>query len=141
MDAVRALCLKFPAKYCTMLEFLATNLREEGGYEFKKSLIEGIFDIIHAIPESKESAFEHLCEYIEDCEFTRLAVRILYILGEEGPHMPKPESYIRYIYNRTILETANIRAAAISALAKFAVVCSGSMRSSCKVLISRYEEH
>lgn len=27
----------------------------------------------------------HLCEFIEDCEHTSLAVRILHLLGKEGP--------------------------------------------------------
>jgi coatomer protein complex subunit gamma len=53
-DAIRALCLKFPGKQVMMLQFLATSLRDEGGYEFKRAVVEGMFDIISAIPESKD---------------------------------------------------------------------------------------
>lgn len=67
------------------------------------------------------SALAHLCEFIEDCEFTKLAVRILHLLGVEGPKTPHPTKYIRYIYNRVVLENAVVRAAAVTALAKFGV--------------------
>lgn len=66
-------------------------------------------------------ALAHLCEFIEDCEFTRLAVRILHLLGQEGPQTSQPTKYIRYIYNRVVLENAVVRAAAVTALAKFGV--------------------
>lgn len=66
-------------------------------------------------------ALAHLCEFIEDCEFTKLAVRILHALGVEGPKTPHPTKYIRYIYNRVVLENALVRAAAVTALAKFGV--------------------
>ena len=55
VDAIRTLCLKFPNKHLMMLQFLANSLRDEGGYEFKRALVEGIFDIVSTIPESKES--------------------------------------------------------------------------------------
>lgn len=144
VDAIRALCLKFPLKHGMMLQFLASCLRDEAGYESKKAVVEGIFDIIQAIPECKEAALGHLCEFIEDCEFTRLAVRILFLLGEEGPKMKQPTKFIRYIYNRTILENAPVRAAAVSALAKFAIKRTESvskefeeMKESIKILLNR----
>ncbi|KAK5015442.1 coatomer subunit gamma, partial [Cryomyces antarcticus] len=92
-----------------------------GGYEFKRSVVESIFDLIKFVPESKEDALAHLCEFIEDCEFTKLAVRILHLLGMEGPNTAQPTKYIRYIYNRVVLENAIVRAAAVTALAKFGV--------------------
>lgn len=137
VEAIRALCLKFPSKQNMMLQFLANSLRDEGGYEYKKAIVEGIFDIISAIPESKDAALSHLCEFIEDCEFSRLAIRILHVLGEEGPTMPTPTKYIRYIYNRTILENASIRAAAVSALAKFATAIGGETKRQIKILLNR----
>ncbi|KAK2709187.1 hypothetical protein QYM36_012998 [Artemia franciscana] len=65
----------------------------------------------------------YLCEFIEDCEHTSLAVRILYLLGQEGPRVKDPRRYIRYIYNRTQLENFAVRAAAISTLARFGALC------------------
>lgn len=121
VDAIRSLCLKFPTKQVTMLGFLSGVLRDEGGYEFKRAVVEAIFDMIHFISDCKETALAHLCEFIEDCEFTKLSVRILHVLGSEGPKMTTPQKYIRYIYNRVILENAIVRAAAVNALAKFGV--------------------
>ena len=37
-----------------MLSFMSNALRDEGGYDFKQAIVEGIFDIISAIPESKD---------------------------------------------------------------------------------------
>lgn len=48
-------------------------------------------------------------------------MRILHLLGVEGPKTPQPTKYIRYIYNRVVLENALVRAAAVTALAKFGV--------------------
>ncbi|KAF1344776.1 adaptin N terminal region-domain-containing protein [Delphinella strobiligena] len=121
IEAVRTLCLKFPSKQAGMLAFLSSSLREEGSYDFKSSVVEAIFDLIKFVPESKEDALSHLCEFIEDCEFTKLAVRILHLLGTEGPKTAQPTKYIRYIYNRVVLENAIVRAAAVTALAKFGV--------------------
>ncbi|KXJ94199.1 adaptin N terminal region-domain-containing protein [Microdochium bolleyi] len=121
VEAIRTLCLKFPSKQAGMLTFLSGILRDEGGYEFKRAVVESMFDLIKFVPDSKEEALAHLCEFIEDCEFTKLAVRILHLLGLEGPKTSQPTKYIRYIYNRVVLENAIVRAAAVTALAKFGV--------------------
>ncbi|KAL9619821.1 MAG: hypothetical protein Q9160_005561 [Pyrenula sp. 1 TL-2023] len=121
VEAIRTLCLKFPAKQAGMLAFLSGILRDEGGYEFKRAVVESMFDLIKFVPGSKEETLSHLCEFIEDCEFTKLAVRILHLLGVEGPKTPNPTKYIRYIYNRVVLENALVRASAVTALAKFGV--------------------
>ncbi|KAF8512705.1 coatomer subunit gamma [Gautieria morchelliformis] len=138
VDAIRSLCLKFPAKQALMLNFLSGVLRDEGGYDFKRAVVEAIFDMIKFIQDSKEAALSHLCEFIEDCEFTKLSVRILYLLGIEGPKAPQPTKFIRYIYNRVVLENAVVRAAAVSSLAKFGVnVADMTVKRSISVLLSR----
>ena len=65
-----------------------------------------IYVASQVIPESKNDGLFHLCEFIEDCEFTTLATRVLHLLGDAGPSAPSPASFIRYIYNRVILENA-----------------------------------
>lgn len=83
-------------------------------------------------------ALAHLCEFIEDCEFTKLSVRILHVLGVEGPKTATPTKFIRYIYNRVILENSIVRAAAVSALAKFGVnVEDVSVKKSVRILLTR----
>ncbi|KAL2849516.1 adaptin N terminal region-domain-containing protein [Aspergillus pseudoustus] len=138
VEAIRTLCLKFPSKQAGMLSFLSGILRDEGGYEFKRSVVESIFDLIKFVPESKEDALAHLCEFIEDCEFTKLSVRVLHLLGVEGPKTSQPTKYIRYIYNRVVLENAIVRAAAVTALAKFGVGQKDpEVKSSVSVLLTR----
>ena len=65
VEAIRSLCLKFPSKHSSMLAFLSTILTDEGGYDFKKAVVQAIFDIIENIPEAKDVALSHLCEFIE----------------------------------------------------------------------------
>lgn len=55
VDAIRSLCLKFPAKQAVMLSFLSGVLRDEGGYDFKRAVIEAIFDMIKFIADCKEA--------------------------------------------------------------------------------------
>jgi coatomer protein complex subunit gamma len=139
VDAIRSLTLKFPAKHASMLTFLSGVLRDEGGYDFKRAVVEAIFDMIKYIGDCKEQALSHLCEFIEDCEFTKLSVRILHLLGMEGPKSPQPAKYIRFIYNRVVLENATVRAAAVSSLAKFGVNDTDQkLRRSVGVLLNRW---
>ncbi|KAJ7110306.1 coatomer subunit gamma [Mycena crocata] len=138
VDAIRSLCLKFPAKHVAMLTFLSGVLRDEGGYEFKRAVVEAIFDMIKFIGECKEQALSHLCEFIEDCEFTKLSVRILHLLGIEGPKSSQPAKYIRFIYNRVVLENAPVRAAAVASMAKFGVSSGDDkLNKSIAVLLNR----
>jgi coatomer protein complex subunit gamma len=65
VEAIRTLCLKFPSKQAGMLAFLAGILRDEGGYEFKRAVVESIFDLIRFVPDSKEDALGMLAEFIE----------------------------------------------------------------------------
>ncbi|XP_050436420.1 coatomer subunit gamma-2 isoform X2 [Adelges cooleyi] len=136
VQAIRALCSKFPRKHSVLMNFLSGMLREEGGLEYKASIADTIIAIIEENPEAKETGLAHLCEFIEDCEHTSLTVRILHLLGKEGPRTKQPSRYIRFIYNRVILEGAVVRAAAVGAMAKYAAHCS-MLTDSIKVLLKR----
>ena len=72
------------------MNFLSNVLREDGGFEYKKAIVEAILVLIRDIPEAKEQGLAQLCEFIEDCEFTFLSVQILHLLGEEGPRTKDP---------------------------------------------------
>merc|ERR1711935_288533 len=65
-----------------------------------------------------------------------LSTQILHLLGELGPTTSAPARYIRFIYNRVILENSAVRAAAVSALTKFAASCP-SLRTSIWTLLKR----
>ena len=72
----------------------------------------------------------------QDCEFTYLSTQILHLLGREGPRTKEPARYIRYIYNRIILENATVRAAAVASLARFGALVA-ELRPRILVLLSR----
>ena len=62
----------------------------------------------------------------------------MHLLGVEGPKTPHPTKYIRYIYNRVVLENALVRAAAVTALAKFGVGQKDpEVKASVTVLLTR----
>ncbi|KAG9440964.1 hypothetical protein H6P81_021129 [Aristolochia fimbriata] len=136
VEAIRSLCLKFPLKYRSLMNFLSNILREEGGFDYKKAIVDSIVILIRDIPDAKESGLLHLCEFIEDCEFTYLSTQILHFLGNEGPKTSDPSKYIRYIYNRVILENATVRASAVSTLAKFGALVD-SLKPRIFVLLKR----
>lgn len=61
---------------------------------------------------------------------------MLHLLGLEGPRTKEPAKYIRYIYNRVILENATVRAAAVSSLAQFGALVE-ELRPRVQVLLKR----
>ncbi|CAH0555229.1 unnamed protein product [Brassicogethes aeneus] len=136
VQAIRALALKFPRKHSVLMNFLSAMLREEGGLEYKASIADTIITIIEDNPDAKETGLAHLCEFIEDCEHFSLAVRILHLLGKEGPKTKQPSRYIRFIYNRVILECPSIRAAAVSSMAQFGASCPDLLEN-IQVLLAR----
>ncbi|KAA0036605.1 coatomer subunit gamma [Cucumis melo var. makuwa] len=136
VEAIKSLCLKFPLKYRSLMNFLSNILREEGGFDYKKAIVDSIVILIRDIPDAKESGLLHLCEFIEDCEFTYLSTQILHFLGIEGPKTSDPSKYIRYIYNRVHLENATVRASAVSTLARFGVTVE-SLKPRIFVLLRR----
>lgn len=132
VQAVHSLCLKYKSKTVSLLNFLSTLLREEGGFEFKKVVVDSLISLMETMPETKESCLFHLCEFIEDCEFSQLSTKVLFFLGENGPTCKNASKFIRYIYNRIILENAQVRAASVSALGKF-----GAKRSELKPSVEK----
>lgn len=58
------------------MNFLSNILREEGGFDYKKAIVDSIVILISDIPDAKEAGLLHLCEFIEDCEFTYLSTQV-----------------------------------------------------------------
>ena len=65
VEAIRSLCLKFPHKFPSLLNFLASSLREEGGYKYKKAIVDAMLSMIEQIKEANELGLECFCEFIE----------------------------------------------------------------------------
>ncbi|XP_055381634.1 uncharacterized protein LOC129612154 [Condylostylus longicornis] len=123
IEAVRQLASTYPSKHRTMMSFLATQLREEGTYEVKRDLVEALAALLEENPQAQEAGLFHLCEFIEDCEYPTLCIRILGLLGELTPTTSQPSKFIRFIYNRLILENAAVRAGAVDALSRVGLRC------------------
>eukprot|EP00808_Paulinella_micropora_P019525 g48229.t1 len=139
VDAIKTLALKFKQKHKALMGFLASALREEGGLPFKQAIVNAaivnaIIEIFEANPEALETGLEQFCEFIEDCEFPELTVQILQLLGDKGPLTPQPSVYIRFIFNRIILEGASVRAAAVSALARLGALIPAVSHNVCMLL-------
>ncbi|CAK9438403.1 uncharacterized protein LODBEIA_P26270 [Lodderomyces beijingensis] len=139
IEAIENLALKFPSKHKKLVSFLTDLLRDDGSLELKTSIVDALFDLIKFLPNegAKQLILMNLCEFIEDCEFTELSVRILHLLGDEGPSTSNPSYYIRHIYNRLVLENSIVRASAVIALAKFAAVCGGDVSTNIVILLTR----
>ena len=121
VNAVRSLCDAYPAKHKILLNFLALALRDDGSHSVKHAISSAIISIVGAIPTSLEAGLLHLSEFIEDCEYPNLCCSILSFLTENVPKTQDPSKFIRFIYNRLILENATVRAAAVEALTRIAI--------------------
>ncbi len=55
IQAIRQLCMRYPRKHQVMMTFLSTMLRDEGGFEYKKAIVDTIISIIEENPDAKEA--------------------------------------------------------------------------------------
>jgi coatomer protein complex subunit gamma len=56
VEAIHELALRLPAKHRAIMAFLSNALREEGGFEFKRAILDGLLDIMETIPEVRARA-------------------------------------------------------------------------------------
>ncbi|KAG5474512.1 hypothetical protein LSCM1_03298 [Leishmania martiniquensis] len=136
VDAMRVLNAKFPSKYETLLAFLFRALSDEGSSSLKQSVVDAMLDISTSNPSSKEVVLTHLAEFIDDCEFSQITKRVLMHLGEGVPHCSNPRRFVRYVYNHATLEKPEVRAVAVTTLAKIAAGVP-SLRRSIVALLKR----
>ena len=52
-------------RYRALMNFLSNVLREDGGFEYKRAIVDSILILIKDIPDAKEPGLAHLCEFIE----------------------------------------------------------------------------
>jgi coatomer protein complex subunit gamma len=134
IKSLEQLCISYPMKFSIIISFLSKFLRDEGGFLFKRTIVTSVESLMEAVPETRSLALLYLCEFIEDCEYVTLSTQILALLGNLGPTTTSPSRYVRFIYNRCILENHMIRAASVSALSKFGASCP-SLRLSILTLL------
>ncbi|KAL3614098.1 hypothetical protein CASFOL_042172 [Castilleja foliolosa] len=101
------------------MNFLSNILREEGGFEYKKVIVDSVVILIRDIPDAKKVDCYTYVNSLKTVNSRIFPPRILHFLGNEGSKTSDPSKYIQYIYNRVILENATVRARVVSTLAKF----------------------
>lgn len=121
VEVICMFCFKFFSKQVGMFQFFSGVLCDEGGYEFKCVVVESMFDLIKFVFELKEEVFVYLCEFIEDCEFIKFVVCILYFFGVEGFKILQFIKYIWYIYNCVVFENVFVCVVVVIVLVKFGV--------------------
>jgi coatomer protein complex subunit gamma len=136
VDSVKTLCLKHPSKYQSMMGFLSNGLREDGGLSYKTAIVDAMLAVVNEVKEARSMGMGNFCEFIEDCEWPELSIKILNYLGERGQTSENPGRLIRFIFNRVILESAAVRAAAITAIARLGASCP-SLLDNAVVLLAR----
>lgn len=57
IEAIRSLCERYPRKHTTLMSFLATMLRDDGGFEYKKSIVDTIIAVIDENPDAREAGW------------------------------------------------------------------------------------
>ncbi|SOV78298.1 coatomer subunit gamma, putative [Plasmodium sp. gorilla clade G3] len=124
IEEVKNLCFIYPNKSNIILNFLSNNLRDDESYQFKASTIDSIILIITQLPNAEETAILQLCEFIEDCEYHTLLLKVIRFLLIHIPKTKHPSKYIRYIYNRLLLENSTIRVDGMYALFYIALKCA-----------------
>lgn len=55
VEAIQSVCAKFPRKHHILMTFLSSMLREEGGFEYKRAIVNTIILIVEENPEAKEA--------------------------------------------------------------------------------------
>ena len=117
IHSVYLLFLRVPSKSSEQINFLLKCLTGEGTEAYKQSIVETLMKIgIEGTTKDLEQVLLTLCEFIEDCDFKHLHTHILDFLAKQSQRTNNPSVYIRFIYNRIVLEKSIIRAAAVSAL-------------------------
>ena len=120
IKAISSLAERHPNSCKVLLEFLKKCLRPYIHYEFKNVILDTIQFILSKNSSIREDALQVLVEFIEDCPFDALLSKGLLLLSSEAIKSPNTSSFLKFICNRLILESEQVRATAISDLAKMA---------------------
>ena len=119
--SVYLLFVRLPDKSNVLIKFLFECLTGEGNKPWKESIVETLMKIgREGANKDRDDVLHSVSEFMEDCQFEHLSTNIIDYVAREAKSTSNPSFYIRYIYNRIILEKALIRAAAVSGLGTMA---------------------
>jgi coatomer protein complex subunit gamma len=126
IKSVKLLVHRHPTTYKAVLQFLKKALRPYQVMEFRREILDSIIYIINNVPTSREEALSIAMEFIEDCSFSQLLCKALDGIADEIIKCGNPIVYLKYIYNRILLENDSVRLSAITALGKIGLKCPQS---------------
>eukprot|EP00771_Trimastix_marina_P003854 gnl/Trimastix_PCT/565.p1 GENE.gnl/Trimastix_PCT/565~~gnl/Trimastix_PCT/565.p1 ORF type:complete len:907 (+),score=336.02 gnl/Trimastix_PCT/565:364-2721(+) len=82
IDAMTKIALKQPARCNNAYKFFQYCLRTEGGFEFKKLIIDSIVGLVNKYPHTMTDGIDVLCDFIDDCEFPALGLQLVRMLAD-----------------------------------------------------------
>lgn len=142
VNCVRALVARMPRKAEAFVNFLSKLVSPpaSSSARAKRVCVEAIHAIATKHTHAATAAMQALAEFVEDCTSTSLSCSVLQILAEEVPRLPasaQPALFVHAIYNRVLLEKAEVRVAALSALARIARnLTDPALRASLRALVA-----
>ncbi|KAL0212319.1 hypothetical protein RCL1_005945 [Eukaryota sp. TZLM3-RCL] len=119
ISSMASLPIKSPGLAEPIMQTIGQLLREDNSQKVKNSM----FQVIRSVAESSDytsSVADFLSDFIEDCEFTSIAVEAISLLGACCNSMVPSLKYVRSLINRLLLENTVVRCAALSTLASIA---------------------
>jgi coatomer protein complex subunit gamma len=120
VKSILQLSVSYPSKRQLLMNFLGTFLKHPAAYEFKHAIVSGIVESLQTYPETMDDSLFILAVSLDTCEHVNLSTEILHIVAEMGPLVKNASKHIPYLYNRFLLGSPPLRAAAVSSLSKFA---------------------
>lgn len=100
--------------------FFCSLFKLEASSSTKLEILDALIWFIYNDKQLKVQTIFFLAEFITDCQYEAVKVRILNLLGKECQSATSPGKLIRYIANQINLESPMVRASAISALGEIA---------------------
>lgn len=123
IKSVKLLVYRHPSTHKSVLQFLKKTMRPFQVLEFRKEILDSIIYIINNVPTSRDDALNIAMEFIEDCQFNTLLCKAIDTISDEVVKSKNPLVYLRYFYNRILLEQDCVRLSAISALGRIGLQC------------------
>lgn len=93
---------------------------QKASYDFKHAIVKGIVESMQEYPDTTDDLLMILSKSLDACEHINLSTEVLHIVADMGPFVRDASKHVPYIYNCFLLGSRPIRAAAVSALGKFA---------------------
>lgn len=116
-----SLTVRCPVKAESIISFMWTNFRQQDNQNTQRSFIDALFNFWEQLQNRRNLVLKYLCEYIEDAKYNEIAVDVINFLAKHATAKEYRMEVIRVLCNRLLLDLVDIRAAAIDAIAVFAV--------------------